>query len=227
MSTPRVRISPSQADELAVACRLGPRLLNSLCDALETERATILRERVTEIIGKFVGPSDKAALTRLLFGLAAAVSRDSTKISGFFDGLTVSLTTSFKDDDRFSNWEACRGVLEQLLLSRSLLLSAKALDVSYDFERILLTSRLITSIRPIYTNDRDEILGSTVVQTLRLEYIETGGDQKSISFAVDLEDIRKIIGVCKDGVMKAAVAKKKLENSWDLDVLMPGEEVDE
>jgi hypothetical protein len=139
---PRVRVSPSQAQELAVACRLGPSLLRSLADEIESERATISQSRLSEIIERFVPSEDGKVLARLLLSLAAAISRDATKISGVLDGITFALESDFKEDKRFVAWRDCRDAIGRLLSSRSIILSAKALDVSYDFERVLAASRL-------------------------------------------------------------------------------------
>jgi hypothetical protein len=94
--TPRVRILPSQTDELAVACRLGKRTLNSLADTIEGQRVTIRQKRLAEIIETAVGAEDGKALTHLLLGLSATVSRDASRISGLLDGITNTINSSLR-----------------------------------------------------------------------------------------------------------------------------------
>jgi hypothetical protein len=102
-----------------------------------------------------------------------------------------SLGDAAKSDPRFRDWDECRAAIKRLLETRSLTLAAKALDISYDFERVYLAGRLLTSMRPVFDDQREDIRGSTIVQTLRLEYLAPNGDQSSISVAMDIKRLKE------------------------------------
>ena len=101
-------------------------------------------------------------------------------------------------------------------------LSAKALDISYDFERVYASARFLTNIRPVYTEEHDAIIGATVVHTLRLDYVAANGEDGSISLAIDQDDIIKLQDACKDAVSKASLAKAKFEGRNDgVEIIIP------
>jgi hypothetical protein len=107
---------------------------------------------------------------------------------------------------------------------RSIGAAAKALDVSYDFERIYTAGRFLTSVRPIFDDARERILGTTVVQTLRLEYSLSNGDPGSLSFALDKADIRQLMQSCAEALRKADITLHDLKNVWGIPTIMPGED---
>ena len=102
------------------------------------------------------------------------------------------------------------------------MLAAKAIDISYDFERVYITGRLLTSVRPVFDDPREEIIGWTVVQTLRLEFVAANGDQSSISIAMDADDIRQLKKECDVALVKAEKARAEMESKLRVDAIITG-----
>ena len=219
-----VRVSPSQANDLAVVCALGPDRLRALADFIASQKVTIRQDVLGSLIVQSLGEGeDSEALKRVLFGLSSLSSRDFDGIPGVVESVTKTIQTKYGEDDRFTNWSSCTVELSNLLQTKSVFLTAKAIDVSYDFERVLTSSRILTSIRPIFDVGKDNIVGSTVVQTLRVEYVSSEGDQSSISFALDLADMANLLKACENGLKKARLAKETIEKEWSIDAIMTGE----
>jgi hypothetical protein len=218
-----IRILQSQANDLAVACKVGAVKLRAVAAAIEAADLTIKREKLRRIVSTIVDGEDTAALCRIIFGLSGIDSRNDFATSDTIEGVSETLK-SFGEDDRFSDWPAVGPALGAILSCRSVHFTAKAVDVSYDFERILSDSRILTSIRPIYTAKRDEIVSGTLVQTLRLDYVNSAGRSDSISIAVDLSDIIQLKEICGQAEEKARVARQRLEKDWGIEVLMAGED---
>jgi hypothetical protein len=78
---------------------------------------------------------------------------------------------------------------------------------------------------PIFNDEKTKIVGSTVVQTLRLEYISSDGDQSSTSIALDLEDLQTLKSACEEGIKKAKLSKLTVEKEWQLESVLLGEKV--
>ena len=207
-----IRILPEQADDLAAVCALGAATLQATRAAIENAELTIKRDRLRELIASKVDEEISATkLCRVVFGLSAIGSRNATTISDTIDGLTATLASEYKDDGRFANWSDVSPALLAILLCESVYLAAKAIDVAYDFERIMSDCRIITSIRPVYTDGRDRIVGNTIVQTLRLEFVTISGARASTSIALDYSDIMDLEKACADARLKAKVARDELE----------------
>jgi hypothetical protein len=219
-----IRILPSQADDLAEVCSIGAQTLREISSIIERAELTIKQGRLREMVRSVVDEPAASKLCRLIFGLSALGSRDATTISETVDGLSLTLATDYSTDNRFKDWKEVSQALLSVLRCESVYLAAKAVDVAYDFERILSDYRIITSIRPIYTDKRDRIVGNTIVQTLRLEYINVEGRRDSINIALDLSDVEGLEKICGDAKQKARVARSELESGRTREIIMTVEE---
>lgn len=225
MFASRFRLLASQRADLARVCRIGSVKLRHVADKLINTKLTIRRSAIEQLMRETIGDDDGEVLGRFVFGIAGAFRRTKSNASEFLRRLDVP-TQSDGDiviDERV--WSECRPALQALLEADSILLAAKALDVSYDFERVFLDGRLVTSIRPIFDGGRAEIVGSTIVQTLRIEFIAPNGDQSNISVALDADDIAQLRDECERALTKAAAAKMKMEKDAKLETIIPGEEI--
>lgn len=220
----RHRLTPSQRADLAIACEIGAEKLALIADRVTSGQLTIRRSKIEAVICEEVGEDRGAALGRLVFGIAGTFRRSMSTPAEFLGRLDVSMAPGSSDADRLAAWPDCRPALQRLLETQSVILAAKALDVSYDFERVYLAGRLLTSVRPIFDEPREEIVGSTVVQTLRVEFFAPNGDQSSISIALDAEDINKLKEECERAISKAEKAKEKIEKDCGIEAIIPGEE---
>ena len=227
MLAPQIRLHTSQRDDLAVACGLGADVLRKLASKIEASDFTIRRTRIEGIITSEIGRERGVPLARMLFGLASTFRRAFLSADDALDSVTASLGDALHTDPRFAKWNECRGGLKKLLETKSVSLAAKAIDISYDFERGYLTGRLLTSVRPVFDDQREDIVGTTIVQTLRLEYIAPNGDQSNISVAMDRDDIIKLADERERAVKKADRAKTRFEKDCEFDAIIPGEETDE
>jgi hypothetical protein len=224
MLTPVFRLSASQRHEIAVVCGIGAARLGEIASKIAFQDLTIRRSKIEGVLHEEVGQENGAALANLLFGIAGTFRRTPTSAREFLDRISGAIEAASEDEPRLKIWDECRPAIEQLLTTQSISLAAKALDISYDFERVCIAGRILTSIRPVFNDLRGEILGSTIVQTLRLEYISPDGHQSSISIAVDADDIKQLMTECERALNKAKVAKDEIENKFDFEAIIPGEE---
>lgn len=226
MLIPRVSLNRSQTDQIAAVCALGPDALARVTMAVEAEKTTIKRENVESIVSSIAGEQSGKLISRLVFGILAGTGRDLSRLSGILDSITLSIQQRAKDDDRFLVWPECRGPLEALMRTKSVSFSAKAQDISYDFERVCLDLRILTSIRPVYDEDRTTIQGASVTQTLRLDYLSPSSKEDSLSVALDISDINKLRKLCDEAIKKADEAKRKIISAWGVEAIAPGEETE-
>lgn len=225
MLAPRFRLTPANREDLALTCVIGESALARVSNKIETEKFTIRRSRIEQAIQEEIGSENGIILGRVLFGIAGTFRRSAVSADDALEGISQSINGSAEHDERFKNWNEIRAAIKRLLETRSIKLAAKALDISYDFERVFLTGRLLTSIRPVFDDQREDIVGSTIVQTLRLEYVGSNGDQSTVSISMDIDDIGKLKEECERAILKANSAQKKIEQDCAIDAIIPGEEI--
>jgi hypothetical protein len=85
--------------------------------------------------------------------------------------------------------ESLSSRLTALLSARDLVAFSKASDIATEYDHLLHLSRIVTDIRPVFGIDAcEEPVGAVVVHTLRIDYFE-GNRLRSISFAMDSDDL--------------------------------------
>lgn len=224
MRAPRFKLSPSQRDDLAVVCEVGRARLERVAAKLDAQKLTISRSKIEAVLNEEFGPEKGSAIARVALGIAGTFRRTLSTAQEILERLAPTVEAASEEDSRLKTWDEGRIGLERLLGTQSVSLAAKALDISYDFERVYTTGRLLTSIRPVFDSPRQEIIGSTIVQTLRVEFIASNGDQSSISIALDADDVKQLLEECQRATAKAEKAKAKMESMLGLEAIITGEE---
>ena len=215
-------LSRQQEATLAVICEIGGDQLRHLARTIDETPFTIDRSKITGLVTSHVGSDAGEKLVNFLFGIVVNARQDPEAPLEVLSRLDARIVKS--DDPAFAAWPACYQALLSLVQSPSLRLSAKALEVAYDFERIYREGRFITSARPVFNDGRDAIMGAIVVQTLRLDYSSSTGEESTLSVAMDMADIKQLRRACDDAIKKGETAFKAAADMWNVSTLMPGED---
>lgn len=216
-------LSKAQERNVEAICAIGPSGLARVEDRLRSEPLMVDRNAIERLIVEEVGDDNGVELARFLFGIAIGFRQDSSAPDAALAQVSDRVDRSADATTRFASWSECRPILGLLLGSKSIRASTKAMEVSYDFERVYQAARFLTSIRPIFNDTRDEIIGATVVQTLRLEFISSAGELASLSIALDQADIEQLRRSCEEAIRKAEVAYQFASDDSKLPTLRPGD----
>jgi hypothetical protein len=211
MAVPTLRPTKQQLDDLAIICGIPSDQLAQTTRQINEQQVTISRRKIEATISTILSSMESHALSRFLLGAALAMRRRSVTPHDFVDGVSSHVKSLRDGEKRFAGWDERRSEIELLLNLSSVKLAAKAFDISYDFERVFTEARLITSIRPVFNDDKDEIIGSTVVQTLRLEYTSLQGEHTNLSVALDLDDVRSLLKSCAEAITKAEASVRLMD----------------
>lgn len=220
--TSAFNLTPYQQNNLAAVCSIGQERLRRVVDELDQSGFKLARADVEKAISGILGEDQGSELAAFLFGITAGYRNDSSAPDTTLRMIDEFVATKLAADVRFQAWSQCRSELSRLLESRSVRLAAKALDVSYDFERVYTNGRFVTSLRPVFDEARKEVVGATIVQTLRLDYFSATGDHTTLSVALDRMDIEQLMKSCQEALGKADVIFHKSRNEWNLPTIMSG-----
>ncbi|MGH6847091.1 MAG: hypothetical protein ACREC0_06545 [Methylocella sp.] len=211
-------------DDITAVCGLGPEALSRVVKALKARPLTIKSVELQQTIAAEIGEEPAEIMERFVLGVANAPRRSTGTISNVLDGIQQSLpSTPGVDTLQLEKWNNSRPFIEQIFALKSVELSAKAHGLSYDFDQLFITSRIVTDIRPVFDDSKSEILGTTIVQTLRIEHTSSDGARNSISIAMDIGDIKQLEKVCKEALRKADVSKQLVENKCGVESMMAGD----
>jgi hypothetical protein len=125
--------------------------------------------------------------------------------------------------DRVRNYGKHWYALGSLVENNNIYCAAKALELSYDHDRVLTNARIVTDIRPVLDRTRDSPLGAVLIHSLHLDYYGNN-ETVEMTVALDEEDLKSLINSCEEALRKTQASKKLIVNATDDNVFVYGEE---
>jgi hypothetical protein len=131
------------------------------------------------------------------------------------DNLLETKAPSEWKDKYYDGWKKCRRELGDLLQAvdddHPLLISMKAQELGYTHENLLVSSRLITDIRPVFDSSGESLRELVVTHTLFLRYSDAKQDPCVASFALDSEDVANLLSECQRAATKTQTVREALQ----------------
>lgn len=209
---PPIRLSDAQLSDLRAVLFTDADAVNAFNAQLQNEPAS------------FLTPSELRAILRRWY--SRDVSRRIVKVCLYWANFCRQ--NNLTDKKTFSNW--LKGSVEdklnkaelkdwgknfdvfwEVIASSLVSLSAKAVDVQFDFEKIFGGGRILTDLRPVFNIDRERVASMILTFSLRVDYAESGG-RSSIALALDLQDIEQLRIACEEALTKAKALEKALDD---------------
>jgi hypothetical protein len=203
-----IRLANSQQEQLAKVCEAEPEAIERAVDAIASAKITVKPQNLRNVVFPIVGQEIGDALIGLATNLKAFAKRSQTSSDDIVEAIQQQIENSEWPSEKKDKWSKRKPLFRRLLDAQSIALSAKATDLLYDFDHLLLSSRIITDMRPIFDDERKKILGAVITHTLRLEWYSVDGDRRSISLAIDAGDIENLKRICEFAVQKASQLEK-------------------
>lgn len=180
--------------------------------------------RASEILETFksVIPERQAQiLLDQLFSLSALARRTNSP----FQDIIVAIREAIQSDNETERWDAIANHIQAILESSSLQLASKATELTYDYTNLLNHARIITDLRPLFSDSGEHVEAAIVSHTLRLFYMSNEGHHE-LSIALDIDDIRSLMEQCDRGIRKAFTTRDEFTNSSHKPCIVSGESVE-
>lgn len=219
MST--IRLPKTQSEEIAALCQLGTDKVASLARNLSALGPTISLSKLRAAICETVGEQSVSPIERALIGLAMSRRRSKVSAADLLERIHRGFVAT--KWETLDEWNVCRPFIEKMLTSSAIIAAAKTADLSYDFDNVYLGCRVLTDARPIFDDEKTEIVGAAITQTLRLDYTNSANERNSFSVILDREDLEQLKQSCEDALRKAVIVHKKL-NAGNIETIEPGED---
>jgi hypothetical protein len=213
-------LSDGQIADFETVRALGPKNLEAILKKLKAAKHPPLSQpALRRVMGEALSSKDEAdrsassnALSRVILGLGSVYVRELDDLERILASVDESLREFWSSDKaKLTEWEKARPLFAELLKLDSVRTTMKAVDVSYEYANILMDSRIMTDIRPIFNETGDQIQGAVVAFTLRLNFINAD-DSHSISIAVDAADLQVLLEQCNRALLKAKTASQRLSS---------------
>jgi hypothetical protein len=176
--------------------------ITSLAAALNETGATLKQSAFADQISnkiKTIGPSDVAAILRVLFILYRMKDRTGMSSQELAEGVSISVSKN----DQFSAEviASLRIRIEKLLaFNNTIAVTAKAMDVITEHPHVFCGARILSDIRPVFATTAESASAAVVIHTLQIGYHDGGtGPHKEFYVALDTSDLGRL----KETILRA------------------------
>ncbi|HEV7405933.1 MAG TPA: hypothetical protein VGO11_23510 [Chthoniobacteraceae bacterium] len=211
-----LQIPKAQQATLLEFARLSAEAKQALLEALKTESGSLKIQDTAQAFSDRSGlPINSAApIVWMLHNMYSSRASSEVPVDEFADAVlraTVAFEPSgsrLTDDER----NGARNFLKEALsMDDTFGVSAKALSVSLDQERLFTECRILSDIRPVFGDDIDSAPKATVIiHKLRINYNE-GGELRHFYVSLDAEDLEALKSSVERALKKDAGLKAFLK----------------
>ena len=216
---------------LAVLRKLGPDVIDRLIAELsKLDPAPLSPKHLRPAIKQALegGTENLEVILRQLLGLYSLCRESNLNATKLVEGLHEALekvqNSPEWDDSAKSKWRALEPKLTKLLDIDNVRIVVKALDLTYEYANLLQSARIVTDIRPIFTNDDKKIAGTIISHTLRIYYGSSSKENHNLSITLDIDDVKDLLKSCKRALLKADTAKTSASEKLNVPSFIAGEE---
>ena len=99
------------------------------------------------------------------------------------------------------------------------------MELSYEHPNIYQNGRILTDLRPLFSDNADEIEAAVVTHTLRLQFDSLQG-RHEICIVLDDTDVRDLAVQCQRAVAKGLTVQKLMSTKAGIPTIVSGGEND-
>ncbi len=219
-------VSPqAEEDLLTIAGQPEEHLQEAYSRLAAITEGVISPKTLRSAIEQPLAPGVVRALVHQLVWLRSFIDYSKTTPSETVGALSLTIKQKKWPDDTYKKWEKIAPLIEKFLSLDNIVTTTKALELSSDFEHVLTAINIITDIRPVFSVNRDRVIGGIVLSRIRLKYNDEDGP-KGLSIALDKDEIQQLETVCKEALRKIELATSMLKTG-KLPSFVSGEEYDD
>jgi len=216
MPSASLTIPEEALPDLKRIAELDDKLFNSLLSAIGESTPALTRDQFARKISERVKIPDEAdlqAVLRAAFSLYMVKERAELSAREISEAVIDSALISqaeFPPDKK----EMLRNRLTVLLdFDESLGISVKALDVMTEHERIFCGARILSDIRPVFSDHQlESASAATIIHNLQIEFHQDGRHHEHY-FALDTDDIQTLKKVIERAEKKTTALQAILKKS--------------
>jgi hypothetical protein len=212
----RIRIPPEITKALAPLAKLNPALVRRLSDELgeKLEVRLLVESDVEKLVQSSavladVKEEDRSLLTDSLTGLHYLKSASGYGVDELID--VVSKAFGREGDSADGSRERLEENLRTILSIKPLIASAKALDLLSERDKVLLGTRILSNIRPVFDDDLTApFLASVVTHSLKITVRGASSGAETIYLSLDTQDLKDLRDTIDRAILKANSIASKL-----------------
>jgi hypothetical protein len=204
-----------------------PQILKSIEDLPPGERYSAIIEHASQETGL-----ESSDIERILAAIQS-IRRWMGSLHKSASGILESIAEDFREQaseeegqDNLERWSAARdkiyGAIQALGGNHPLNLARKSERLAFAHQSILTEVRIITELRPVFTEAGDSIVQSVITHTLLIDYLEAGQGRR-LAVGLDAVDVTTLGRVAQRAEIKAATIREATKDLPWTTIIYPDE----
>jgi hypothetical protein len=193
---------------------------DSLIKALNETKPSLTRDKyLADLVSRLPGTTKKeiSPILGTLFSLYSIKENNDFSASDLAKHVKEGAVGSKEHGENFSGDKG--NILEQRLTAllsydNSLAVTAKALGVMREHQRVLCHARILTDVRPVFANKPERPSSAMIVHNLQIGFKNSEGkNREELYFALDDDDLDLLEAVIERARQKSKALKAMLKSS--------------
>lgn len=185
--------------------------------ALDKISAIIKPRRMTERIAEHVPDlplEDVRDIVYVVMALHSVRLSNNMKVDQFINDVRETIDRSGRKLSEDTNKNILLQRIVSVLSNKSLLVAAKATQVQRQHGSVFGNSRILTDMRPIFSDDEPmKLEGALLVHIMKFTYFGDSGDMKEFYLALDSDDLKDIRKDLDKAEEKAKILRQHMTSS--------------
>lgn len=223
----QLQLAPQQIQDFQVIRDLKPDLLGAVVEHLSSLTPLKPADLLSALKEAFDGDGTTAeCVMRLCLSLNGLVRQTGMDFDAVIESVRFGIEHELEwEEDEIVKWQSVEPQFRELLCADAFRVVTKAIELSYEYANLYRKGRILTDIRPLFTEEADAIEAAVVSYTLRLRYDDVEGDHE-LSIAMDEEDVRELSQQCERALKKASTAQDVMKRKVGIPTIVTGERDD-
>ncbi|MDQ6813176.1 MAG: hypothetical protein M3040_05540 [Bacteroidota bacterium] len=205
------KIPKQDFEGFSIIHSLSIKSINAINNAIRSSAKTLTPTRLVEYVSDQVDIeySDLKKVLQIIYSLSTLRKDDGLSkediTSSIIDSLKEIDEEPFKSETKWDSFQ--KKLLALFTHEEKINLGYKAMSLAWEYDKIFVDSRIMTDIRPVFEEDADkDINSSLIVHHLKIEYHYSNDTHKKVFITLDADDLN----VLKEQISRAEKKEKNI-----------------
>ena len=209
----KFQVPPRYKKGFQILLSLDKKKVDKLTESLSGSKYGAYPEELKKAIPVRLLKSDDAGeVVDSIWSIFQLNRKGKFSINELVDGIIEALKEE-KINPKDKNWERFKIQFKQLLGINNIRLTTKTLDLSSEYEKICVESRIITDIRLAFEDEiKKDTQNGIIIHNLRIEFHQDKGHDKFM-VALDSKDLKQLSEQIIRAQEKESLIRKKFQKT--------------
>lgn len=181
---------------------------DELLEKLQRQTTAMLTvDELAAVLASVVGESSGETLSKIVVSLRRLADRYGVRPQTILDALEQGLKKFEWNTDKLDKWSKIKNPIDQIMSSAAVVVTTKASELYYRHANHLHDLKIVTDIRPIFSEDRSAVIGAITKNVLSIHFSDSFEKESSLELVISLDDLANLQAESASAIAKTEKLK--------------------